>query len=198
MKNAKHILLLLLLFTLSQAAVAINYPTYRGPSIERGNDNSQIYVPMQSSPLPKPSAGYSASSGTSLYSAQSTAGGALGQTESNKSLKSYGGGGSGSGATSGGSHSDNSSTVAGGSGAGGSFSAMPRVKSLSEGSRFDNEGAVALADGYAPTALRNDGMTPPPGPNPDPHAQLPLGNGIVALMLCCAVYVAAKRRKNNE
>ena len=197
MKNTTRILSFIAFLTCMLSVSAINYPTYRGPSIERGNDNSQIYVPMQSSPLPKPSAEYSASSGASLYSAQSTAGGALGQTESNKSLKSYGGGGN-----AGGTITSNSKVGGSNIGAsGGSFN-MPKLKSVATGSNFQSQDNPTLFGENPENSLRASVGPPPPnedngGENTEDNV-LPLGNGIVALVLCCAAYVAAKRRKNNE
>lgn len=195
MKNILKTQLFIILLACVQSAWSINYPTYHGPSVDRTNSNSQIYVPLQSSPIKKPSAGYHASTRSASNQSAASGGSALGYTQSSEEFHSYGGGSSSGGASGsvskGGSATSSSYASAG-------FSAMPRVKSVTDGSSFESDVAPALLGEYTPSALRA-GQAPPPPPGPDDENtednQLPIGNGIIALICCIAAYITRKQIK---
>lgn len=195
MKNILKTQLFIILLACVQSAWSINYPTYHGPSVDRTNSNSQIYVPLQSSPIKKPSAGYHVSTRSVSVQSGTSGGSALGYTQSSDALHSYGGGGNSGGA---GVSASRGGSATSSSYASGGFSAMPRVKSVTDGSSFESEAAQALANEYAPTALRA-GQAPPPPPGPDDENtednQLPIGNGIMALICCAAAYITRKQIK---
>ncbi len=176
-------------------AYAINYPTYKGPSVERNTKGQDIEVPLRDNPLPKPTSVNIGEGYSQLNNSSSATNGSI-YLYSDKHINNYGGGAQGgnSGSVKRGSSRGG---VSGGASAG-SFS-LPRIKSVTKGSKFENEDGV-LADNYAPSALRGDGtLPPPPGPgsNTDEN-QLPIGNGLGLLLLCCTIYGIKKKNKNND
>lgn len=158
----------------------INYPTYKGPSLERFTRSGDINVPLRADPLPKPTAGNLGNDFT-LFG-NSTAGTVYNTSDQTK--QSSGGGAS---VASSSSNSQKVNPAVTGS-TGGGF-ALPRMKSVTNGSSFESDD-VTLADGYKAGVIRGDVLPPPPPEGgDDENTQLPLGDGIGVLLLLCGAWL---------
>lgn len=196
MKYTLRYLLILPPLLLCQLAAAVTYPSKQGAKVERSVD-SEVALQLQQRVR-----NYRAVSPAKYYSPSPEATGYSGSgvyTGSDSKLNSYGGGGGMSGAVgNGGSHNSSSSQT---TTYGGSFS-MPRMQFKTEGSTFASTEAPVIASGYKPKSNETFAAPPPPfvkdmdgdgDVDEDDYElwkqyQLPVGNGILTLLLCCAVY----------
>lgn len=189
MNNILKTLLFTLIMLSASLVQAIDYPTYRGSKSAQNNNNDQVVVPLRNSPLPKPNGTYRSSAKSYDVSVSAgTSGSGLGTTESSGTLHSYGGGGS-AGSVSTGRSASSPAYQSSGSGSLGVGGSIPRVKSLTDGSQFESVERPILASPEEPTLLREGAGPPPPGPGGNTQEnKLPLGSGMLMMMICSTIF----------
>ena len=185
MKYTLRYLLILPPLLLSQLAAAVTYPSKQGAKVERSVD-SEVVLQLQ-----QRTRNYRAVNPAKHYTATKATNGSKSSviyTGSGATTSSYGGGTS---ATNNYNSASNKGFASVQSASGLVNIGSTRIKSSTTGSSFESTETPVMANDYAPTALRGDqAPPPPPGPGQDntDENQLPVGNGILTLLLCCTMY----------